>query len=69
MNSATMEAAGMVKVGDWGFGDDTRGSGAVYSHPVNYDAVKAAYEEIEDGDLGPNVLDAVIAAGGVFVRD
>ncbi len=60
--------ANLVKIGEWGFGD-SRGSGWIYAAPENADAVRAAYDAIEDGDLGPDVLDEIYRAGGIFVRD
>lgn len=59
---------GMIKIGEWGYGD-TRGSGAIWCRPEDREAVQAAYNAIEEGDLGPDVLDDVCDAGGFFVRD
>jgi hypothetical protein len=67
-NFREAKAAGLVMVGEWGDGT-AAGAGGVWCHPADRDAVKAAYDAIEDGDLGPNVLAAVRGAGGVFVAD
>lgn len=61
-------AAGLlVKIGDWGYGEG--GGGAIWCRPKDRKAVQAAYDAIEDGDLGPDVLAEVIAAGGVYIPD
>jgi hypothetical protein len=61
-----MQAEGLVIVGEWGNGTPST-SGHIVCQPENRNAVQAAYDAIEDGDLGPDVLDAVIAAGGEHV--
>lgn len=67
-NYREAKKAGLVMVGEWG--DGTRGGmGAIWCKPEDRGAVKAAYDDIRDGDLGPTVLDGVKDAGGVFVPD
>lgn len=61
--------AGWVCVGEWGYGDSIRGTGAVWCRPEDRDATQAAYDAIADGDLGPDVLADVFDAGGVFIRE
>ncbi len=56
-------------VGEWSYGDSSRGAGCWYATPENYDAVKAAYDALDGDDLGPDCTRDVIEAGGVFVRD
>ena len=58
----------LVEIGEWGYGD-IRGAGNWFAPKSKVDAVRAAYDAIEDGDLGPDVDRDIIAAGGVFVRD
>lgn len=62
------KAAGMVSVGEWGWAD-SRGAGAIWCLPADRADVQAAYDAIEYGDMGSDVLAGVIDAGGVFVRD
>lgn len=59
----------MKMVGEWGYGDSTRGAGYWYAATENFDAASKAYEEMADDDLGPDCDAGIIAAGGVFVRD
>ena len=59
-------AEGKVVIGEWGHGSAAT-SGHIICSPEDRAAVQAAYDAIEDGDLGPNVLDGVRAAGGEFV--
>jgi hypothetical protein len=61
-----MQAEGLVVVGEWGSGTPSA-SGHIVCRPEDREAVQAAYSAIEDGDLGPDTLDAVIAAGGEHV--
>jgi hypothetical protein len=49
--------AGMIMIGEWGFAE--RGGGAIWCRPEDRERVQAAYDAIEDGDLGPTVLDRV----------
>lgn len=64
---ADAKNAGLVMVGEWGFG--AHNAGAIWCKPEDKASVQAAYDAIEEGDLGPNTLDAVKAAGGVYVQD
>jgi hypothetical protein len=69
-SSREARAAGLVMVGKWGWGHTLPGSaGGIWCRPEDRDGVQAAYDAIEDGDLGPDVLDGVMDAGGVFVAD
>lgn len=67
MTTKEAKIAGMVKVGEWGFG--AKNAGHIWARPEDLPAVKAAYDAIEDGDLGPDVLAQVFAAGGVYIAD
>ena len=60
--------SGWVFVGEWGYGP-IRGAGAIFCRPEDKADVLAAYDEIEDGDMGPDVLADVFDAGGVFIRE
>jgi hypothetical protein len=59
--------AGRVMGGEWGWAE--RGGGAIWCMPEDRQAVQAAYDAIEEGDLGPDVLAGVEQAGGVYVPD
>lgn len=61
-----LRAEGKVIVGEWGYGTPNT-SGHIVCHEADLPAVRAAYDAIPDGDLGPDVLAVVIAAGGEFV--
>jgi hypothetical protein len=61
-----LRANDMVVVGDWGFGSQAT-SGHIVCRREDVAAVRAAYYAIEEGDLGPDVLDGVHAAGGEHV--
>jgi hypothetical protein len=63
------KAAGMVMVGEWGWGSTIRPAGGIWCQPENEVAVKAAYDAIPEQDLSSDVLDDVKDAGGVFVPD
>ena len=67
MTTNEAKATGMVLVGEWGFGASN--AGHIWAAPENVAAVKAAYDAIEDGDMGPDVLADVYAAGGVYVQE
>jgi hypothetical protein len=58
-----MKAEGKVIVGEFGFGTQ-RSSGHIICKPEDRQAVNAAYDSIQEGDLSESVLDDVIAAGG-----
>lgn len=66
MATTQAKTAGMVMVGEWGFGASD--AGHIWAKPEDAAAVRAAYDAIEDGDMGPGVLDDVRAAGGVYIR-
>lgn len=53
-----------VVVGQWGYG--VRSAGHIVCHPKDREAVQEAYDAIEEGDLGPTVLDGVLSAGGWY---
>ncbi len=61
--------AGLVYVGEFAttWAGDNRQH--IFASSADFAAVKAAYDAIDDGDLGPNVLDSVFAAGGVYVAE
>jgi hypothetical protein len=64
---ATMREArrdGYVTVGEFGLPPT---AGYIVAERDCADAVRRAYDAIEEGDLGPNVLDAVRAAGGLYI--
>lgn len=64
---AEAKQAGLVMVGEWGWAE--RGAGAIWCRPEDREAVQTAYDAIEDGDLGPDVLAGVERAGGVYVPE
>jgi hypothetical protein len=61
-----LRAEGKVIVGEFGLGS-SRTSGHIICRPEDKEAVAAAYDAIREGDLGSDVLDDVIAAGGEHV--
>lgn len=67
MTTREISEAGLVIVGEWGFGG--RSAGYIVCEPGDRDAVQAAYDAIEDGDLSSEVLDGVKAAGGQYVEE
>lgn len=67
--ATTKATDGLVYVGEWGYGDSTRGSGCWYARPEDVAAVRVAYEAMSEADLGPDCDRDIKAAGGVFVRD
>ena len=62
----TLRSEGKVVVGAFGLGKANT-SGDIICRPEDLEAVRAAYDAIEDDDLSPGVLDEVIAAGGEHV--
>jgi hypothetical protein len=56
-----------VIIGEWGWG--ARSCGHIVCRKDDRDAVKAAYDAIEEGDLSSEVLDGVKAAGGWYVEE
>ncbi len=66
INVTESKAQGLKKVGEWGC---STFSGFIAAKPADYNAVKAAYDAIDDGDLSSDVLVDVIEAGGVCVRE
>ncbi len=58
---------GMINIGEWGFSESL--CGAIWCRPKDRESVQAAYDAIEEGDLGPDVLSEVEKAGGVFVAE
>lgn len=67
MTQREIKDAGLVIVGEWGFG--SRSAGYIVCEPANREAVQAAYDAIEEGDMSSEVLDGVVAAGGQYVGD
>lgn len=67
MTRGEIKQAGLVIVGEWGF--PCRGSGFIVCNPKDLPRVQAAYDAIEDGDMGSDVLDGVKAAGESFVKE
>jgi hypothetical protein len=65
-NKSRVEREGKIIIGEWGFGS-ARTSGYIVCSPEDQEAVQAAYDAIEDGDIGPDVLSDIIAAGGSHV--
>lgn len=61
-----MKAEGKVIVGEFGLGSP-RTSGHIICDAADRVAVLAAYDAIREGDLGPDVLAEVEAAGGEHV--
>jgi hypothetical protein len=61
--------AGLVYIGEFAttWAGDTRRH--IFAAPEDAAPVRTAYDAIEDGDLGPDVLADVFAAGGVFVAE
>lgn len=60
----TVEEAEVVTIGEWGHHDGT--AGHIVCSEFDEDAVRKAYDDIEEGDMGPDVLDSVYAAGGRY---
>ena len=67
MTAREVHENGKVVVGEFGFGG--RSAGWIVCDPSDREAVQRAYDAIEDGDLGPNTLDGVKAAGGEYVQE
>lgn len=61
-----LKREGKVIVGEFGLGTAAT-SGVIICRPEDREAVQAAYDAIEEGDLGPDVLSDVIEAGGEHV--
>ncbi len=66
ISRSQMKAEGKVIVGEFGLGTAST-SGHIICRPEDRPAVLAAYDAIREGDLGPDVLSDVIAAGGEHV--
>lgn len=62
-----IKSAGLVIVGEWGFG--SRSAGHIVCEANDRDAVQSAYDAIEEGDLSSEVLEEVKAAGGQYVEE
>jgi len=65
MTATTMTTTNEILIGEWGASD-----GQCYEircSPEVRDAVQSAWDEIEEGDDSPDVLDGVKSAGGVLV--
>lgn len=67
MTTREIKAAGLVVVGEWGYGSSS--AGFIVCEPSDLAAVTAAYDAIAEGDLSSTVLDAVKAAGGEYVEE
>ena len=67
MTRREITAAGLVIIGEFGWG--SRSAGWIVCSPDDVEAVRAAYDAIGEGDLGPNTLDGVKSAGGRYVED
>ena len=67
MTTDEIKAAGLVIVGEWGYG--SRSAGFIASSSDDREAVLVAYEAIEEGDLSSDVLDAVVTAGGQYIEE
>lgn len=65
----TTKTTGLVKIGEWGYVDSTRGSGNWYAKPEDADAVRQAYEDMDSDDMGPDCDHDIKAAGGIFIAD
>jgi hypothetical protein len=61
--------AGLMYVGEFAttWAGDSRQH--IFAATEDFAAVKVAYDAIDDGDLGPTVLDDVLAAGGCYVSE
>jgi hypothetical protein len=66
MTAREVTDSGKVIVGEFGFG--SRSVGWIVCDPSDQASVQSAYDAIEEGDLGPNTLDGVTAAGGEYVE-
>jgi hypothetical protein len=60
------QRSGWVELCSWG---GWIGQGSIYARPSDRPAAQAALGDIRLGDDGPDVLDGVVAAGGIFVAD
>lgn len=70
LTESQVRRRGLVIAGEWGgAGAGVQGSGWIVSEPENADAVKAAYDAIEEDADATSILDDVIAAGGWYVRE
>lgn len=60
---ATTATNGLVRIGDFGF--TSQNAGGIWCKPENRQAVQIAYDAIDDDNLRDDVLDDVLAAGGI----